>query len=103
MLLFSGFLFELTGAHKEELEVFLKLTESYYQEDRWIESSHSDFRTMPADAFDHPEPSSTSMAELATRKARAILGKDVKPAGFKPPVSYDFLNLSALFMAGAMN
>ena len=64
--------------------------------DGWLESRPEDFHHVPAPVFDHPTPSSTSMALFALASADLVLGRKPERTPFRQPFSADFFNVVAL-------
>lgn len=63
---------------------------------RWIESDAEDFQRIYASWFDHPVPSSVSLAETALTRVALLTGKDVTPAVYRRPYQSDFYNINVL-------
>jgi len=110
MLLFATFLYEETGEYKDFIVIFdekvrsftsdsLKKSEST-ERDLWIENKTADFPEVLAKIFDHPIPSSTSLAEMALFRSSVILGHEYRPYGYQLPLQYDFYNLMVLMRNG---
>ncbi len=91
-LLFATFVFEETGEYKNVLEDFFGKIEKFRKSEKWIESANKDFFEVPAQTFDHPTPSSTSLAEMAILRAKILLDKEYQNEKYKSPLSYDFHN-----------
>lgn len=70
--------------------------ETFNGPDGWVESRPEDFHHVPAGVFDHPVPSSTSMAEYALTKAAFIGGRNLESPVYRQPFSADFFNVTAL-------
>ncbi len=107
VLLFATYLYEedFSQALKKEVETFSTLVLSFQKTDRqWRESSNSDFKEIPAQTYDHPTPSSVSLARYALARAAFLLGKEDSihsvQASYKPALAYDFFNLGTLFSKG---
>ena len=49
---------------------------------------------IPAQTYDHPTPSSASLAAMATLRADIILGKEYVTTEYKQPLQSDFYNLT---------
>jgi hypothetical protein len=75
-------------------------TASFRREDRWIESSLADFQAIPASWFDHPIPSSVSLATMGLARAAVLNGAQPEPLEFLHPHQSDFFNVAAMFTQG---
>ncbi len=99
LLLFATYIYEETGEYKELIErLFHKL--NYFYEQQWIENRNTDFMEIPAQTFDHPTPSSASLAEMAKLRASIILEKEYPSADYKQPLQHDFFNLMVFVKKG---
>ncbi|MDP3640273.1 MAG: DUF255 domain-containing protein [Nanoarchaeota archaeon] len=92
VLLFATYLYEDTGEHKDLIAMLYTQLQKFYQ-GQWIESKNTDFMEISAQTYDHPTPSSASLAAMAKLRAEIILGKEYVVAGYKQPVQHDFYNL----------
>ncbi len=75
-------------------------TASFRREGRWIESSHADFQVVAASWFDHPVPSSVSLAALGLARAAVLNGGAPERLDYLRPHQSDFFNVAALFSQG---
>jgi hypothetical protein len=73
-----------------------RYVESFRGPEGWVESRPDDFHHVPASVFDHPVPSSASMAEYALVRAALLEGKDTGTPVYRQPFSADFFNVTAL-------
>ncbi len=78
------------------MDEFQKYILTFRDEEGWMESRPEDFHHVPAPVFDHPTPSSTSLALFAMASAELALGKKPGEAPFRQPFSADFFNVVAL-------
>ncbi len=69
---------------------------SFREGDRWVESRVDDFMIVDASWFDHPVPSSVSLAETALTRFILLTGGEVTPAQFRRPYQSDFYNINVL-------
>jgi len=99
MLLFTTYIYEETGEYKEIVKKFNKKLHGFKQEG-WIESKTSDFLQIQASTFDHPSPSSSSLAEMAQLRASIILEEEYDPTEYKSPFHHDFFNLMVFIKNG---
>ncbi|MEK7145759.1 MAG: hypothetical protein AAB802_01080, partial [Patescibacteria group bacterium] len=97
LLLFATAMFEETFEGKELLTELLEKVESFKKNDRWVYNKRSeDFESTPASQFDHPVPSSVSLAEMAVYRARTVTENKIvgEPAPeYSVPLRSDFHNL----------
>ena len=99
MLLCATYLYEETGEHKDLIEMWSKRLNDFYEKN-WMESKTADFKSFPAQTYDHPMPSSASLATMAKLRAAIILGKDDIPFSYKQALHYDFFNLTVSLSQG---
>lgn len=91
VLLLATYIYEETNNHIDIIEkLFKKLIE--FNDSNWKENKTEDFIEIAAETFDHPTPSSTSMAELASFRVRIILGLPYGSGEYKQPLYFDFFN-----------
>ncbi len=99
MLLYTTYMYEETGEYKEMIEELDHKLSKFYDQ-HWIESRSTDFIKTPAQIFDHPTPSSASLAGMAQLRASIILGKEYASAKYKQPLQHDFFNLMVFVKNG---
>lgn len=99
-LVFATYLYEETGQYKNEMEKLYDKTKSFYDSGLWYETRDGDFKPLPAQLFDHPAPSSVSLAEYGVLRADILSGKDYTPGHYKQPAGYDFYNLVTFIKDG---
>jgi len=92
MLLFATYMYEEGEADKKLIEELFKKLKEFYKE-QWFENKKTDLMEIPAQAYDHPAPSSVSLAEFAILRTQIILEENYVPGKYKQPLSYDFFNL----------
>lgn len=73
---------------------------SFKKGGKWIESESEDFQTVYASWFDHPVPSSISLAEMGLARAAILNSEDTKPVDYRRPFHTDFYNINALLKNG---
>ena len=71
-LLFATYLYEETNQHKELVKEWCAAVHEF-RNHYWAENKSNDFTQVPAQTFDHPVPSSVSLAEMALWRAGIIL------------------------------
>lgn len=99
MLLFATYMHEETGQHRKLIESLYSKLRGFYK-DVWYETRDNDFIDIPAQMFDHPTPSSVSLAEYAILRTKIFLGKEFMPNEYKEPLNYDFFNISVFVKNG---
>ena len=93
VLLFTTYLYEETGEYKDLIATLYTQLQKFHN-GQWIESKNIDFMEIPAQTYDHPTPSSASLAAMATLRADIILGKEYVTTEYKQPLQSDFYNLT---------
>ena len=73
---------------------------SFQEGEKWVESRSEDFQTIYASWFDHPIPSSASLAEMGLTRAGLLKGKGFRPEVYRQPYHADFYNLAAMLRNG---
>jgi uncharacterized protein len=84
-------------------DLMLKMTayvRSFTKGGKWIESESEDFQTVDASWFDHPVPSSISLAEMGLTRAAILSSEDTKSVDYRRPFQSDFYNINALLNNG---
>jgi len=99
LLLFATYLHE-EGYDREQIinEMAGKLNR--FRKLGWIESSNEDFVEVSATAYDHPIPSSISMAEFALLRASVLLGRERPKIEYGTALESDFRNIAAFYAKG---
>ncbi|MCA1809202.1 MAG: DUF255 domain-containing protein [Lentisphaerae bacterium] len=72
----------------------------FHKADGWVESAAPDFAPVPASWFDHPVPSSISLAALGLARTAALNSEPPEPLDYRPPHHADFYNVAAMFSQG---
>jgi uncharacterized protein len=73
---------------------------SFRMDGRWIESNQSDFRPVPASRFDHPVPSSVSLAVMGLARMALLEGGTPEPLEYLAPLRSDFHNIAVMIGGG---
>jgi len=73
---------------------------SFQEGEKWVESRSEDFQTIYASWFDHPIPSSASLAEMGLTRSAFLNGKDFSTEVYRQPFHADFFNLVAMLRNG---
>jgi len=84
-------------------DLMLKMTsyvKSFKEGEKWVESESEDFQRVYASWFDHPAPSSVSLAEMGLTRAAILSSEDIKSVDYRRPYQSDFYNINALLSNG---
>ncbi len=84
-------------------DLMIKMTgyvRSFNKGGKWIESESEDFQTVDASWFDHPVPSSVSLAEMGLTRAAILSSEETKSVDYRRPFQSDFYNINALLNNG---
>ncbi len=104
VLLFATYLYEENFHEKTKqlIETLYQKIISFNVNSVWIESRNPDFVSVPAQNYDHPTPSSVSLAEFALLRTNIILGKEYRHSSgnYTSALSHDFFNLQTFFRNG---
>ncbi len=93
LLVLASYLAEESKDYEHDLKMLYEKTKSYYESGLWYEIRDTDFKPLPAQLFDHPMPSSVSLAKYGILRADILSRKEFMPGHYKQPASYDFYNL----------
>jgi len=74
--------------------------ESFREGEKWVESRAADFQPVLASWFDHPIPSSISLAEMGLTRRELLAGKETQFKSYKAPHQADFFNITAMMNNG---
>ena len=74
--------------------------ESFRDGEKWVESRAADFQQVFASWFDHPVPSSVSLAEMGRTHVALLTGKETKFKSYRAPYQTDFFNITAMMNNG---
>jgi hypothetical protein len=100
MLVLLSYIYEETGHLKAEMEEFAARVRSFKKGDEWMAALNADFIPVPADAFDHPVPSSLALAEWGLLRSDILLGREHVARKYGEPLNNDFLNVVGLLANG---
>ena len=100
LLLAVTMLRESDDGWQDTMNALAGYTASFRREGHWIESSLADFHAVPASWFDHPIPSSVSLAELGLARAAVLNGSQPERLEYRQPHQSDFFNVAAMFSRG---
>jgi uncharacterized protein YyaL (SSP411 family) len=74
--------------------------ESFRDGDKWVESRAADFQPVFASWFDHPVPSSVSLAAMGLTRVALLTGKETESKSYRAPYQSDFFNITAMMNNG---
>lgn len=74
--------------------------ESFKEGEKWVESRAADFKQVFASWFDHPVPSSVSLAEMGLTRAALLMGKETRLKAYRAPYQADFFNVTVMMNNG---
>lgn len=74
--------------------------ESFRDGAKWIESRAVDFQPVSASWFDHPVPSSISLAEMGVTRVAVLTGKEIQSKSYRAPHQADFFNIAVMMTNG---
>jgi hypothetical protein len=94
------FLFEEDASWGSVLDTFEKYLLTFRRDDKWIESEADDFIIIEASWFDHPVPSSVSLAEFGLFRAALLKAGDLEQKDYLQPYQHDFYNIAAMISKG---
>lgn len=94
------FLFEKDMKWSSLMNEFAAYAGTFAEDGVWLESRSSDFLPVYASWFDHPVPSSVSLAETGLARHSLLTGKDLGNTGYREPFQSDFYNVNAMIHNG---
>ncbi len=100
LLLVVSMLREGDDGWQDAMSALASYTASFKREGGWVESSLADFQEVPASWFDHPVPSSVSLAVLALARAAVLDGAAPGRLEYLAAHQSDFYNVAAMFTQG---
>jgi uncharacterized protein YyaL (SSP411 family) len=74
--------------------------ESFREGEKWVESRAADFKQVFASWFDHPVPSSVSLAEMGLTRVALLSGKETQFKSYRAPHQADFFNVTVMMNNG---
>lgn len=89
-------LFQADDSWKEPMLDMYSYLMTFKEEEGWLEADSRDFLPVPASWYDHPIPSSISLAELGITSTKIHTGDEVHPKGYRMPYHSDIYNISEL-------
>ena len=100
MLIAVTILYENDESWYTPMRTMSEYVKSFQVGEKWIESRSEDFQTIYASWFDHPIPSSASLAEMGLTRAALLNGKGFRTEVYRQPYHADFFNLAAMLRNG---
>lgn len=102
LLLLTTYIHEETLGEEDVIRKLLTELEKFKKDGVWfVNTSSKDFHFLAADDHDHPVPSGVSLAEMATLRAKILLGiREPEKFEYKVPYESDFYNLFVLMNEG---
>ncbi len=74
--------------------------ESFRDSEKWVESRAADFKPVLASWFDHPVPSSVSLAEMGKTRVALLTGEETQSKSYRSSYQADFFNITAMMNNG---
>jgi len=100
MLVAITMLFENDESWRPWMQWMSGYVKSFRNAKNWIESRSEDFQIVNASWFDHPIPSSISLAEMGLARVDLLEGRSVPQKIYRQPFQVDFYNLSVMLCNG---
>lgn len=100
LLLVISMLCENDVSWTDLMNDMVSYVESFKEGEKWTESRAEDFQKVFASWFDHPYPSSVSMAEMGLIRAAFLTGKNMQTKQYRKPFQSDFYNISVMINNG---
>ena len=100
MLIGITMLYENDESWYTPMRAMSEYVKSFQEGEKWVESRSEDFQTIYASWFDHPIPSSASLAEMGLTRAGLLKGKGFRPEVYRQPYHADFYNLAVMLRNG---
>lgn len=100
MLIGITMLYENDESWHIPMRVMSEYVKSFQEGKKWVESRSEDFQKIYASWFDHPIPSSASLAEMGLTRAALLNGKGFRTEAYRQPYHADFLNLAIMLRNG---
>jgi hypothetical protein len=94
------FLYENDKTWENQMASMITYTETFRQDETWLESRSVDFQPVNASWFDHPIPSSVSLAEMGLTRAALLNGNEIQKKPYREPFRADFYNISTMLSNG---
>ena len=92
--------YENDASWKKLMTTMAAYVESFRDGDKWVESRAADFQPVFASWFDHPVPSSVSLAAMGLTRVALLTGKETETESYRAPYQADFFNITAMMNNG---
>lgn len=93
-------LYEDDPSWKPLMDGMAAYVETFREGEKWVESRSSDFQPVFASWFDHPVPSSISLAEMGLTRITLLSSQETRSKSYLSPHRTDFLNVSVMMNNG---
>lgn len=100
LLVAVSMLYEDDSSWNNFMTVMAACVETFRDGEKWVESRASDFQPVLASWFDHPVPSSISLAELGLTRVALMASKETQFKSYRAPHQADFFNITAMMSNG---
>jgi len=100
MLIGITMLYENDESWYTPMRAMSEYVKSFQEGEKWVESRSEDFQKIYASWFDHPIPSSASLAEMGLTRAGLLKGKGFRTEVYRQPYHADFCNLAVMLRKG---
>ena len=100
MLIGITMLYENDESWYTPMRAMSEYVKSFQEGEKWVESRSEDFQKIYASWFDHPIPSSASLAEMGLTRAGLLKGKGFRTEVYRQPYHADFYNLAVMLRNG---
>lgn len=100
LFLAATLLYETDASWEDKMTTLDLYVQSFREGESWYESRSTDFLSVSASHYDHPVPSSVSLALLASTRAAILRGKVLEKGPYFSPHHADFANIAALCADG---
>jgi uncharacterized protein YyaL (SSP411 family) len=100
MLIAITMFYENDESWGELMHMMSENVKSFKEDEKWVQSRSEDFQMIYASWFDHPIPSSVSLAEMGLTRAGFLHGEKIPPKGYRQSFQADFFNLAVMLNNG---
>ena len=100
LLVAISMLYEADSSWNALMNKMSAYVESFRDGEKWVESRSTDFQPVLASWFDHPVPSSISLAEMGKTRVALLTGEETQFKSYRAPHQADFFNITAMMNNG---
>jgi uncharacterized protein len=93
-------IYENDASWKTLMTTMAAYVESFRDGEKWVESRAADFQSVFASWFDHPVPSSVSLAEMGLTRVALLSGRETETKSYRVSYQADFFNITAMMNNG---